>query len=123
MSFVLKKTAEEVTERAIVPYVKEKIIESGASTAIVKWMPWGGVIMQSIGLGKDIAKGISYSGGVSWLVKQIMFWCLPQTQGVLITARCLTFVSGVVATFYSSGTVTVPLLLAGTIGSLRSILQ
>jgi hypothetical protein len=29
MAYVLQKAAEEVTERALVPYVKEKIVESG----------------------------------------------------------------------------------------------
>lgn len=32
MAFVLRKAAEEVTERALVPYAKEKIVESGLST-------------------------------------------------------------------------------------------
>ena len=40
MSFLRQKAAEEVTERALVPYVKEKIVESGITTAIVKWVPW-----------------------------------------------------------------------------------
>ena len=29
MAYILQKAAEEVTERALVPYVKEKIVESG----------------------------------------------------------------------------------------------
>ena len=33
MSYILKRTAEEVTERALLPYVKEKVVESGISHA------------------------------------------------------------------------------------------
>jgi hypothetical protein len=50
MAFILSKAAEEVTGKALVPYVKEKIVESGFSTILVKWLPWGGVIMQSAGI-------------------------------------------------------------------------
>ncbi len=32
MAFIIKKTAEEVTEKAIVPYVKERVMESGITT-------------------------------------------------------------------------------------------
>lgn len=32
MAFILSKAAEEVTGKALVPYVKEKIVESGFST-------------------------------------------------------------------------------------------
>ena len=32
MAFIIKKTAEEVTEKAIVPYVKERGMESGITT-------------------------------------------------------------------------------------------
>jgi len=36
MAIIIKKTCEEVTEKDL-PYVKEKIVESGLITAIVKW--------------------------------------------------------------------------------------
>ena len=32
MAFIIKKTAEEVREKAIVAYVKERVIESGITT-------------------------------------------------------------------------------------------
>jgi len=32
MAFIIKKTAEEVTEKAIVPYVKGRVMESGITT-------------------------------------------------------------------------------------------
>ena len=32
MAFIIKKTAEEVTEKAIVPYVKERVMEYGITT-------------------------------------------------------------------------------------------
>jgi hypothetical protein len=44
MAFIILKTAEEVTEKATVPYVKEKIGESGITTTIVTWLPWTGVV-------------------------------------------------------------------------------
>ena len=56
-----------MTERALVPYVKEKIVESGFSTIVVKWLPWGGVVMQSAGIYKEVSYGLTYSGGVTLL--------------------------------------------------------
>ena len=123
MAYVLQKAAEEVTERALVPYVTEKIVESGFSTMVVKWLPWTGVVMQSTGIYREVSYGLTYSGGVTWLVKRIMYWCFPQTQGVIITARCLSFISGIVASVYAGGTVTLPLLLTATLGSFRSLLR
>lgn len=93
----------EVTERAFVPYVQEQVVQSvGLSTALVKWLPWGGVIMQSVGLYKEVSYSLTYSGGIAWLVKQFMYWCLPQTQGVIMTTRCLSFLSGVTASIFAS---------------------
>ena len=123
MAFILSKAAEEVTGKPLVPYVKEKIVESGFSIILVKWLPWGGVLMQSFGIYKEVWYGLTYSGGATWLVKKIIYWCFPQTQGVVITARCLSFISGLVASVYSTGTPTLPLLLAGTLASLRSLLR
>jgi|TARA_B110000285_G_C14988277_1_gene544962 hypothetical protein len=113
----------EVTERALVPYVKEKVVESGVSTIIVKWLPWSGVVVQSVGLSSEVYYGLTYSGGVSWLVRKIIYWCFPQTKAFIITGRCLSFISGLVASTYAAGTVTFPLLLTGTIGSLRTLLR
>jgi hypothetical protein len=73
MSFVVQEAAEEVTERALVPYVTEKIVESGITTTIVKWVPWTGVLMNSAGLYKDVSYGLTYSGGVSWLIKRLVY--------------------------------------------------
>ena len=123
MAYVLQKAAEEVTERALVPYVKEKVVESGLSTIVVKWLPWSGVVVQSAGMFKEISYGLSYSGGVTWLVKQFAYWCFPQTKAFIITGRCLSFISGIVASIFASGTPTFPLLLTSTIGALRSILS
>ena len=123
MAYVLQKAAEEVTERALVPYVGEKIVESGFSTAVVKWLPWTGVVMQSAGICKEVSYGLTYSGGVTWLVKRIIYWCFPQIQGFIITARCLSFISGIVASSYAGGTVTLPLLLSATLGFFRSLLR
>ena len=39
MAYVVQKAAEEVTERALVPYVVQPIVESGFSTMLVKWLP------------------------------------------------------------------------------------
>ena len=123
MSFILSKAAEEVTGKALVPYVKEKIVESGFSTILIKWLPWSGFVIQSAGIYKEVSYGLTYSGGVTWLVKKVIFWCFPQTQGVIITGRCLSFISGLVASVYSVGTPTLPLLLTATLGSLRSLLH
>ena len=49
MAYVLQKGAEEVTERALVPYVVQPIVESGFSTMLVKWLPWSGVAIHSAG--------------------------------------------------------------------------
>jgi len=123
MAYVLQKAAEEVTERALVPYVKEKIVESGLSTIVVKWLPWSGVVMQSAGLYKEVSYGLTYSGGVSWLVKRIVYWCFPQTKAFIIMGRCLSFISGIVASVCASATPTFPLLLTSTLGALRSLLR
>jgi len=123
MAYVLQKAAEEVTERALVPYVKEKIVESGLSTIVVKWLPWSGVVMQSAGLYKEVSYGLTYSGGVSWLVRQIVYCCFPQTKAFIIMGRCLSFISGIVASVCASGTPTFPLLLTSTLGALRSLLR
>jgi hypothetical protein len=123
MAYVLQKAAEEVTQRALVPYVKEKIVESGFSTIVVNWLPWSGVVMQSVGIYKEVSYSLTYSAGVAWLVKRILYWCLPQSQGVIITARCLSFLAGITASIFASETVTSPLLLTGTLGSLRSLLR
>ena len=123
MAYVLQKAAEEVTERALVPDVKEKIVESGLSTIVVKWLPWSGVVMQSAGLYKEVSYGLTYSGGVSWLVERIIYWCFPQTKAFIITGRCLSFISGIVASVCASGTPTFPLLLTSTLGALRSLLR
>ena len=56
-----------MTERALVPYVKEKIVESGFSTIVVKWLTWGGVVMQSAGIYIEVSYGLTYSGGVTLL--------------------------------------------------------
>ena len=119
-----------MTGKALVPYVKEKIVESGFTTIIVKWLPWGGkllpwsgVVLQSAGIYKEVSYGLTCSGGVAWLVKKVIYWCFPQTQGVIITGRCLSFISGLVASVYSAGTPTLPLLLTGTLGSLRSLFR
>ena len=37
MSLIIKKTAEEVTERSLVSYVQEKIVGSGITIAINSW--------------------------------------------------------------------------------------
>jgi hypothetical protein len=89
MAFIILKTAEEVTEKATVPYVKEKIGESGITTTIVTWLPWTGVVLNSAGLYRDISRGLTYSGGVSWLVKRVMFWFLPNNYYPIISARCI----------------------------------
>jgi|TARA_B110001469_G_scaffold126798_1_gene145459 hypothetical protein len=130
MAYILQKAAEEVTERALVPYVKEKIVESGLSTigvrlstAVVKWLPWSGVVMQSAGIYQEVSHGLTYSGGASWLVKQFVYWCFPHTKGFIITGRCLSFISGIAASISAAGTPTFPLLLAGTLGALRSLLM
>ena len=65
-------TLEEVTEKAIAPYVQETIIKSGLTTAVVKYLPWTGVLVNSAGLYKDISYGLAYSEGVSWLARRIM---------------------------------------------------
>ena len=80
-------------------------------------------MMQSVGIYKEVSYDLTYSGGVTWLVKQIIYWCFPQTKGVIITGRCLSFISGVVASVYAAGTPTLPLVLTGTLGSLRSLLR
>jgi hypothetical protein len=124
---VLLKTAEEVTERAIVPHIGEKVLETGLSTTLVKWLPWGGVVLQSGGLYKEVSRGLTYSGGISWLVKRIVYWCLLQSQGVIITARCLSFIAGVTSSIFAAGTPAaasaLPLLLTGVVGSLRTLLR
>lgn len=123
MAFIVSKAADEVTGKALVPYVKEKIVESGFSTILVKYLPWGGVVMQSVGIYKEVSYGLTYSGGVTWLVKKVIYWCFPQTQGIIITGRCLSFISGLVASVYAAGTPTLPILVAATLGSLRSLLR
>ena len=65
MAYVLQKGAEEVTERALVPYVVQPIVESGFSTMLVKWLPWSGVAIHSAGIYKEISYGLTYSGGVT----------------------------------------------------------
>ena len=123
MAFIVSKAADEVTGKALVPYVKEKIVESGFSTILVKYLPWGGVVMQSVGIYKEVSYGLTYSGGVTWLVKKVIYWCFPQTQGIIITGRCLSFISGLVASVCAAGTPTLPILVAATLGSLRSLLR
>ena len=122
MAYVLQKAAEEVTERALVPYVVQPVVESGFSTMLIKWLPWSGVAIHSAGIYKEVSYGRTYSGGITWLVKRIVYWCFPQSYGVLITARCLSFISGVIATAYSGG-LTLPLVLSATLGSFRSLLR
>jgi hypothetical protein len=66
MVFIITKICKEITEWALVPYIKEKIIETGG--AIV---PWAGVFFNEAELYKESSFGLTSGGGVSWLVKCI----------------------------------------------------
>jgi hypothetical protein len=76
MSFVVKKTFEEITQRALVSYIKELVVGSGLSKVVIEcFFPlihYNCVLIRGVGLIKEISQDLTYGGGVFWLVERIV---------------------------------------------------
>jgi hypothetical protein len=77
MAFVLRKAAEEVTERALVPYAKEKIVESGLSTIAKCYLFCIFIIFYVVYLTKVNYQSVTYSA----------FW-----QGNLVLSPLINYI-------------------------------
>ena len=97
--------------------------ETGISTAIVKWIIWRGVVLNSSGLYRKAYYGLTYLGGIIWLVKRLMSWYLLKNHAVMISTRCLAFLDGAKSSITAAEISTLPLLLIVTLGNLRSLLR
>ena len=98
-------------------------MESGITTVIAKYASWTGIVLNSAGLVKKVSYKLTYGAGISWLVKRLMYWCLPSGHYTTISARYLGFLVGLGAYIFEDRTLPLPILLTATLRNARALLS